>query len=249
MKNRPLVSIILTYYKKSDFIKKALNSVKKQSYKNYEIILVYDDTDRSDLKLIKSLLHNFKNYKIILNAKNFGAAKSKNIGAKNSKGKFLAFLDADDFWASQKLEYQIKIMHNSDYDITYTEYYIVSENGTILNTRRVSKNMNYKKLLQNCEIGLSTVIAKRDLFKKFQFPLIKTQEDFGLWLMLFRHKVKFKEIDKTLSYWRKTKNSLSSNILQKLQDAFQVFYKFEKKNLISSIFSIIILSINKIVKN
>ncbi len=229
MKSRPLVSIILTYYKKKNFIKEALDSIKKQSYKNYEIILVYDDPSHSDLKLVKSLLNNFKNYKIILNSKNFGAAKSKNIGIKKSKGKFIAFLDADDFWVPQKLNYQIKIMHNSNYDITYTEYYIVSENGKILNTRRVSKNMDYKKLIQNCEIGLSTVIAKKNLFKKFQFPPVKTQEDFALWLKLFRHKVKFKEINKTLSCWRKTQKSLSSNILQKLHDVFRVFYKLEKK--------------------
>ena len=137
-----------------------------------------------------------------------------------------------------------------DVDGTMTNGQIIySEKGKILNTRRVSENMSYKKLVQNCEIGLSTVMAKKKLFKKFKFPSIKTQEDFALWLKLFRNKVKFKEINKILSSWRKTPKSLSSNILQKLNDAFRVFYNMEKNNLISTIYSIIILSINKIIKN
>ena len=64
MKFKPLISIIITYYKKKDFIKKTLNSIKKQSYKNYELIFVYDDENKDELKYIKNLISIFKKKKI-----------------------------------------------------------------------------------------------------------------------------------------------------------------------------------------
>ena len=86
------------------------------------------------------------------------------------------------------------------------------------------------------------------LFSKIVFPNLKTQEDFALWLNLIRTGIKLNHIKKTLSFWRKTNDSLSSNILYKLRDAFKLFYNYENKNLINSIFSVLILSYNKIVK-
>ncbi len=81
-----------------------------------------------------------------------------------------------------------------------------------------------------------------------KFPILKTQEDFALWLKLLRQGVKLNSIQKNLSSWRKTQNSLSSNTLQKLIDAFKLFYNHENKNFILSIFGVIMISYNKILK-
>ena len=77
---------------------------------------------------------------------------------------------------------------------------------------------------------------------------MKTQEDFGLWLKLIRKGYKFIPINKFFSSWRKTDNSLSSDKSQKMFDAFTLFYVHENKNLIFSLYSVLILSINKILK-
>ncbi len=100
-----LVSVIIPYYKKKDFIKKTINSIKNQTYKNLEIIIIYDDEDHSDLKLIKKLKNLDDRIKIIVNKKSLGAGRSRNIGINISKGKFIAFLDADDLWEKKKLNY------------------------------------------------------------------------------------------------------------------------------------------------
>ena len=63
MKKLPLISIIISYYKKKKYIKKTLDSILNQSYKNYEVIFIYDDKDKSDLSFIKSLLKKFKKKK------------------------------------------------------------------------------------------------------------------------------------------------------------------------------------------
>ncbi len=91
-----LVSIIIPYFKKKKFIKKTINSIFNQSYKNLELILVYDDENKKDLFFIKKILSKFKNKKIIVNKKNYGVSKSRNIAINFVKGKYVAFIDADD---------------------------------------------------------------------------------------------------------------------------------------------------------
>jgi len=243
---KPLISIIITYYKKKNFILKTFKTINRQTYKNYELIFVYDDQDLTDLKYIKKYIALFKNHKVIVNKKNYGVSRSRNIAIKFAKGQYLAFIDSDDMWSSKKLNTQLKLMNSSKADISYTAYKIIDEKGKILGKRNVSKEINYKKLSRYCEIGLSTVIIKKKFLKKNKFPEIKTQEDFALWLILIKKGLKFLPIKKVLSSWRKTDNSLSSNILQKISDAFKVFYCIEKKNLIISIISVVILSINKL---
>ena len=243
---KPLISIIITYYKKKDFILKTLKTINNQTYKNYELIFVYDDEDLTDLKYIKKCINIFKNHKIIVNKKNYGVSRSRNNAVKFAKGKYLAFIDSDDTWSSKKLSTQIKLMIHSRADISYTAYKVIDKNDKILAIRNVSKEINYKKLSKYCEIGLSTVLVKKNFLKKNKFPEIKTQEDFALWLILIKKGLKFLPIKKVLSSWRRTDNSLSSNIMQKISDAFKVFYCIEKKNLIISIISVVILSINKL---
>ena len=104
------ISIIIPYFKKKEFFKRTIRSLQKQSYRNFEVILIYDDNDKSDLKFINYSMKKIKNKKIIINKKNLGAGISRNIGIKKSQGKFIAFLDADDIWHKDKIKKQINFM-------------------------------------------------------------------------------------------------------------------------------------------
>ena len=247
MKKLPLISIIISYYKKKKYIKKTLDSILNQSYKNYEVIFIYDDKDKSDLSFIKSLLKKFKKKKLIVNKTNLGVAKSRNKALKYSNGLYISFIDADDIWKTNKLYYQIHYMIKNNVDLSFTFYDIFQSNIKTKKVKKIFFKVDYTSLVKSNYIGLSTVMFSRKIISKIYFPILKTQEDYALWLKLLRKGVKFGYINKILTSWRKTKNSLSSNIFQKLLDAFKMYYIYEKKNFIFSIFSVLVLSYNKLI--
>jgi len=246
---KPLVSIIITYYKKKAYILKTINSIINQTYNNFELIFVYDDDDKKDLKYIKKIIKKIKKKKLIINKKNLGVAKSRNKALKFCKGSYIAFIDSDDIWKKIKLEFQIKYMIKNKIDFSCTSFDVINDANKILRSRKVSKQIKYKELIKSNFIGLSTVVFNKKIHSKIKFPNLNTQEDFALWLKLLREGVKLFTINKNLSSWRKTKNSLSSNTFQKLKDAFKLFYLYENKNFLLSIFSVLIISYNKILKN
>ena len=238
-----LVSIIIPYFKKKDYILDAINSILNQTYQNFEIIIVYDDTDKSELSLIHKIQKVDKRIKVLINKKNLGAGLSRNYAIKNSNGKYIAFLDADDIWNAEKLKKQVSIMEKKNLSITHTSYVILDKNNNA--NIRLAKNLDYKKLLKSCDVGLSTVMIKKDLFsKKNKFSNLKTKEDYALWLLLAKAGHIFYPIKEILTSWRISQNSLSSSVSRKLIDGFNVYYKYMKFSFIKSIFLLIQLSLN-----
>ena len=243
-----LISVIIPFYKKRKYFIKTINSLKNQSYKNYEVIVVYDDTDKSDLIFVTKILKNIKKKKILINKKNLGVGLARNEALRYSQGSFVAFLDADDVWHKNKLELQMKFMKKHKIDFSYTSYQVIDKNEKIIKKIYAPKSIDYNKLIYSCDIGLSSVMISKKLLNKNKFKNLKTKEDYLLWLILSKNKIKMLGMNKILFSWRKTQNSLSSSIFQKLKDAFLIYNGYLKFNLKKSIFLTIILSINFIRK-
>ena len=248
MSKYPLVSIVITYFNKKKYINKTLNSIFSQSYKNFEIILVYDDVNLYDLKFVNFLMIKFKKKKIIVNKKNIGVSKSRNKALKYCKGKYIAFIDADDLWKSNKLYEQTQFMEKNLALFSFTSYDVVNIKGKLIKKRHVFYDPSYDQLSKKNIIGLSTVMINKKILNHIKFPDLKTQEDFALWLNLLKKGIKLSHIPTALSSWRLTKNSLSSNNLQKILDAFKLYYFYQKKNLTLSVYSVLVLGYNKIFK-
>ena len=131
---------------------------------------------------------------------------------------------------------------------SFTSFGVINSQGIILGKRVVKKDGNYEDLYKSNFIGLSTVMIHQKLYKRISFPILKTQEDFGLWLKIAKDGYKLYHIKKILSYWRDSPNSLSSNVIRKLIDAFNLYYIYENKNFVFSIYSVLVLSLNKLKK-
>ena len=130
-----LVSIIIPYYKKKKFISTTINSAISQSYENIEILIVYDDENYDDLKLLEEIKKKDERIRIIKNKKKLGAGLSRNKGISSSKGNYIAFLDADDTWEIDKLSKQMSFMTNNNYLVSHTSYQIVDEDRNIIGNR------------------------------------------------------------------------------------------------------------------
>ena len=244
-----LVSVIIPYFKKKNFVDQSISSVLNQSYSNIEIIIVYDDEDKSDLEYLRKIYNSNKKIKIIVNKKNIGAGFSRNRGIHESKGKYVCFIDSDDIWKKEKIENQINHMRKNNYKISHTSYEIINDKNEIIGSRKAKDFYNIKDILTSCDIGLSSVILEKDLITdQIQFSNLKTKEDFVLWLKILKSKVIIGGLDENLLLWRKTKNSLSSSTIQKLFDGFRVYKIYMGFNLIFSLYYLFCLSLNFIKK-
>ena len=239
-----LVSIIMPYYKKKKYIELAVNSVIQQTYKNFELIIVHDDENKEDLNFLKNLIKKDKRIKLYINKKNLGAGRTRNKGIKLSKGSLIAFLDADDLWLHNKIQKQIFFMKKNLVDISHTSYHIINSDNKIIGSRR-AKDMNHKLLLNSCDIGLSTVIIKKELItNKIKFANINTKEDYVLWLKITLNNKKIFALKNNLTKWRKLNDSLSASKIQKLYDGYLVYRKYMNFSIAKSFFSLLLLSFN-----
>ena len=240
------ISIIIPYYNKINWIDQTLKSIFDQTYKNYEILIVYDDTSKKDLRYLKKKIYH-KKIKLIINSKNLGAGPSRNKAVNFAKGKFIAFLDSDDVWKPNKLKLQLTFMEKYNLKISHTSYFIIDKNNKKIGSRIAKNKQTYKDLLNSCDIGLSSVVIEKKLFLKNKFTSNKTKEDYALWLKIAK-KMPIYGLNKQLVLWRKTENSLSSNTIQKIIDAFDIYYRKEKFNFLNSTYRVIILSLNYFIK-
>ena len=242
------ISVIIPCYNNFIFFERCISSVINQTYKNIEIIIIFDAGNKKDLISLKSILKkNSKKIKLIINSKNIGAGLSRNKAAKLAKGKYIAFIDSDDYWKRNKLEHQLAFMKKEKITISHTSYYIINENNKKIGSQIAKYKQTYYDLLNSCDIGLSSLMIEKNLFLKNKFTSNKTKEDYASWLKIAK-KMDIYGLDKHLLLWRKTKNSLSSNTIQKITDAFDVYYRKEKFNFMSSAYRVIILSLNYFIK-
>jgi len=251
----PFVTIIIPYKSNLKYLFLALKSVFNQNYKNFKLTIVYDNINKNDLKKINIFLKKKKyfkkfNIKIIENKKNFGAGESRNIAIRDSNSKYIAFLDSDDIWSKNKLKIQVNYMEKNNILFTHTSYDIIDANNKVVSSRFAKKNIKFKDLIKSCDIGLSTVILKSSLLNKNKllFPSIETKEDYVLWLKIVKKIKIIKGLDNKLTYYRKTKGSLSSNKLISLINGYKVYRIYMNYGSIKSLFYLLILSINSLKK-
>tara|TARA_B100001057_G_scaffold153607_1_gene153702 strand:+ start:466 stop:1239 length:774 start_codon:yes stop_codon:yes gene_type:complete len=248
MKNLPLVSVVIPYHKKKFYFNKTINSILGQTYKKFEIILIYDDNNLNELEFLKKIKKKFKKIKLIINKKNLGPGLSRNKGILLSRGTYIAFCDADDIWKKNKLSLQIEFMIKYNLNFSHTNYFVIDKKEKKIGKFKAKPEIEYQDLLKSCDIGLSTVIVKRNLLKKNLFCKLQTKEDFYLWLQIIKNEKKIFSVNKYLSYWRYLENSLSSSIIQRLLDAFRLYYIYEKNNFFTSVYYVLRLSYYAFIK-
>ena len=242
-----LVSVIIPYFKKKEFFFNCINSILKQTYKNFEIIIVNDECSDDSRLFLKGIANKDSRIRVINNNNNLGPGLSRNIGIKKSNGKFLAFIDADDEWVRNKLKSQVHFMNAKKILFTHTSYFIINNQSKLIGKFSVKKFIKYKDLINSCDIGLSTVMVSSRIKKEMNFCSLKTKEDYVLWLKLSK-KYTLYGINRFNTKWRNSSSAISSSIYRRIIDAFFVYYFYEKFSFIKSIFLVLNLSLFSIKK-
>ncbi len=234
-----LVSVIVPTYNCEEYILETLHSIKNQTYKNFEVIIIDDcSTDNSEF-LINDFILTDNRFKYIKLDENSGAAIARNKGVEMACGKFIAFLDSDDIWVENKLELQLSFMNDNDYLFTSTVYGRINQIGEKLNW--LSKYIdvrNYNKLLRRCP-GNSTVMYNAQVVGKIFIPNIKKRNDYVMWLTLIKKTTYIYEMNNVLTYYRIRDNSLSYNKRSLIKYHWFVYRKIEKLSFMKSLYLIL----------
>lgn len=208
-----LVSIVMPSYNCEKYIEASIKSVLSQTYTNWELLIVDDCSQDNTLKIIESFAD--KRIQLFVNEHNSGAAISRNIALAKAKGKWIAFLDADDIWLTTKLEEQLTFMVNKEYHFSFTDYR-VSIDGSIDKYIRTGPNVvNYKKIKKYCYFFTSTVVYDSESVGLIQIKDLKKNNDYAMWIEALK-KVSAYRYPKFLSIYNKHKNSISSEHIFKL---------------------------------
>ena len=242
-----LISIIIPYYKDEINILHSVNSAINQSYKNIEIIIIDDENSVISKKILLSIKKKSKKIKVISLKKNVGVSQARNFGISHASGNLIAFLDSDDIWKRDKLTMQVDFMNKNKIDLCYTNYYAFSGKKIIYKVK-IKKSFDYNQLLNECPISCSSVLLKKNILDKNKFKDLKTKEDYELWLRIVKKKYKLGGINKFLTGYRVRDNSLSSNHLNKLVNAFKIYNKYNNFSIIKSILYVIRLYNNAFIK-
>ena len=136
-------------------------------------------------------------------------------------------------------------MKENNLSCSHTSYNIINEDKITSGYRAARIFNNFEDLLRSCDIGLSTVMIKKNVFSEYcKFPKLKTKEDFVLWLKILKTKHIFGALEENLCSWRNSRNSLSSPTYQKLLDGFKVYYIYMNYNFVKSLYLLVCLSFN-----
>ncbi|QRG66239.1 glycosyltransferase family 2 protein [Brevibacillus choshinensis] len=228
----PLVSVITPTYNATRFIRETIDSVKRQTYPYWELILVDDCSSDETVSLIQEELHDPR-IRLIVLPKNSGAAVARNTGISAAGGKYLAFLDSDDLWLSEKLEKQVTYMQHHDVAFTFTRYRMIRENGTLTPfVVTIPQEIDYNGLLKNTIIGCLTVMLDRDKLGLVQMPNIRTRQDTALWLQILRAGHVAYGIQEELSQYRQVEGSISSNKWKAARNTWRLYRDIEKLSLV-----------------
>ena len=238
-----MVSIITPAYNSEKFIAETILSVLAQSYQNWEMIIVDDNSSDRTAEIITSFQEKDSRIKYFHNSTNKGSAFSRNIALQNAKGKWIAFLDSDDLWHPEKLEKQIKFMTKNNIYFSYTNYCEIDENsrerGVLISGPKI---ISSKMMKAYCWPGCLTIMYDADKIGLIQSADLEINEEYSIWIKASK-KSNCYLLDENLAKYRRHSQSLSDrSYFNLIKWHYLLFRKSENKNIIQSI----LLTINNI---
>ena len=246
-----LISIIVPVYNAGAYIRETISMVAAQTYGNWELLLVDDGSeDDSREKIRESMESGDARIRLIEKQQNEGAARARNTGIEASKGRYVAFLDADDLWMPDKLEKELAFMKEKQAAFVFTAYEFGDEDakrtGKVVN---VPPSLTYFKALSRTVIFTTTVMldTERTGRELIRMPEVKS-EDTATWWRLLRSGFTACGLDEVLTVYRRPGKSLSSNKLEAVRRIWNLYRRQENLSLWKSGFNLFFWAVRATVR-
>lgn len=233
-----LVSIITPLYNGERFVRQTIESVLAQTYARWEMIIVNDGSKDNSERI--ALSYSERDSRIrVFSQPNRGSASARNHGIREAAGRYMVFLDADDYWDRTFLEEQLHFMQDKDAKIVCASCRRVDENGEeILRPLIVPAKVGYKDLLRTCSLPcLTTMIDRKELHDVyFHEELRSLRDDYVLWLSLIKQTDYAFGNPKVLASYRLSSQAATANKRKMIRPQFLVYYRVEKLGFIRSVY-------------
>lgn len=221
------VSVVMPVYNAEKFLRESIESVLSQSYDAFELILINDCSKDNSLEIMREYAEKDSRVKVFDNESNKGVSYTRNVGVKNACGEYIAFLDSDDMWTSDKLEKQFRLIkEHPETDICFTgSAFVDTDSNKSDFVFSVPQSVTYKELLKQNVISCSSVLIKKEWLEKYPMQYDNMHEDFAVWLQVLRDNGVARAVNEPLLVYRVCKNSKSGNKFKSLLMGYRV-YKF-----------------------
>lgn len=244
-----LVSIITPVYNAEKFIRETIESVQNQTYTNWEMLLINDCSTDSSAEIIKEKAAEDSRIKYIELDKNSGAAITRNTGISKAQGRYIAFLDSDDIWKSDKLDKQLALIREKDIGFCFTSYRYVMQDGVPTNkVARAPEKIDYNGLLKNTIIGCSTVLIDREVMGDFRMTNVRRGQDTATWLQLLKRTEYAYGIYEDLVWYRVVDGSLSHNKWNAIKRTWNTYRNVEHLSLPKAMYVFVFYAYNALKK-
>ena len=236
--NNQTVSIVVPVYQLEKYILQTIGCVLAQTYTDWELLLVEDCSKDNTHQVITEYLrdHPDERIRLICQKENLGAAEARNRGVRESKGRYIAYLDGDDIWEPEKLERELKFLQEKKAAFVFMSYEFADANG--IGTGKVvhvPERLTYRQALKNTTIFTTTVMFDTARISKdmLEMPRIKS-EDTALWWSILRQGYVAYGLDENLVRYRRPPKSLSSNKIEAIRRIWYLYRKAEGLNVFRS---------------
>jgi teichuronic acid biosynthesis glycosyltransferase TuaG len=235
-----LVSIITPTYNSAKFIAETIQSVQKQTYSNWEMIIVDDGSKDETVAVVKKIQESEHRIHFIEQSQNAGPAITRNKGIEHSKGKYLTFLDADDIWFTDFIENSINTIKKTGIPFVFSSYKRSNENlEFVYSDFIVPEKVTYTDILKTNSISCLTAFIDVEVAGKKLMPIIHKRQDMGLWLKYLKEIPFAHGIQETKAIYRIRKNSLSRKKSDLIKYQWQFYREVEKLSVFESLYYLI----------
>ena len=222
----PQVSIVMPNYNSERYISEAISSVIRQTYPNWELLVIDDDSYDRSVSIVREFESKDPRIHLVVNEKNLGTARTRNRGMSLCRGEYVALLDSDDIWEPGKLEKQMEVAERTGADIIYCSYGLVDEHDhKLCRDFIVVPETDFDQMLKSSVISCSTAVLSREAADRYRFSDSYQHEDYALWMEMLQDGCRARGTQEVLAEYRVHTGSRAHDKARAAKGRWEIYRK------------------------